>query len=134
MRFGVIFLHACPFNIYWFCKNSCSVKYVVPNGVYGIFGRIFQILNPIFIKFGNEYVCQDLLFREKRRTYIITLFGGINDLLPLIATFSFPIWVKFHTIYLDEILFSICEFCGSRRRERFATLTVVKEITFTQVQ
>jgi hypothetical protein len=56
MRFGAIFLHACLFNIYWFRKNNCSVKYVVPNGVFGIFGRIFQILNPIFIKFCNEYM------------------------------------------------------------------------------
>jgi hypothetical protein len=73
------FLHACPFNIYWF-YNRCSERHAVPNGVYGIFRFIFQILHPICIKFGNEYVYHDLLcncaFREKRRTYITTLFWG----------------------------------------------------------
>jgi len=76
----MIFLDACPFNIYWFCKSKYSERHVVPNGVYGIFLRIFQILHPICIKFGNEYVCQDLLcncaFHEKRRTHITNLFWG----------------------------------------------------------
>ena len=138
MRFAAIFLHACPFNIYWFCKNRCSERYVVPNVVYGVFGRIFQILQPIFIKFGNEYVCQDLLcscaFHEKRRTYIITLFWRHKWFsTPNCHSFFLDLG-KFHKRYLEEILFSICEFCESRRRERFATLTVVKEITFTQLQ
>ena len=60
-------------------------------------------------------------------------FGGTNDFLPFIATFTFPIWVKFHMRYLNEILFSSCEFCESWRRGLFATLKVVKEIAFEWV-
>jgi hypothetical protein len=38
-------------------------------------------------------------------------FVGINDFQPLLSTFTFPIWVKFHIRYLYEILFGIGEFC-----------------------
>lgn len=60
-------------------------------------------------------------------------FGGINDFLSLIATFTFPIRVKFYIRYLNEILFGSCEFRERWRRGRFATLKVVKEITFEWV-
>ena len=91
MRFGIIILHPCSYNIYWFCKNRCSERHV-PNDVYGIFRRIFQIL--------HRFVLNSVMNVSAKIRYVTLLslksgaltsqlyFEVIRDFLPLIATLT----------------------------------------------
>jgi hypothetical protein len=85
--------------------------------------------------FTKLYGDADGEFRENRRCESHTLLGGVNTLLPsVLSTITAQFRCQFGTNDLHVMLFSICDFLESRRRERRTALCVgVNGTTFTGV-